>query len=167
MPLIGENAVAVQGRDSYAFNGGERMRMTREQPLTIARLREAEERRCRALLARDVAAMRDLIVPDYRHIHFDGQMDDHDSYLAFLAAHPGYADVTRGPLEIFVYGESAVMVGTIHLSVQWKPADPPQVYNFIATQTWVLDGEWRTVAYQATGLRAKTQAPRPAEPGHS
>jgi len=134
--------------------------MTRHDPEAIARLQEAEASRCQALLARDVATMRALILPDYRHIHFDGAMDDHDSYLAFLAEHPGYADVTRGPLEVFVYGDSAVMIGDINLHVQWKPEDPPQVFNFIATQAWVRDGapggEWRTAAYQATGLRRKS-----------
>jgi hypothetical protein len=119
----------------------------------INHLLETEQRRCAALIEKDVDALRNLVTSDYVHTHGNGHTDDYDSYFAMVSGPICYTKMNRTGLSVRVYGDAAVMVGDAAIGV--KPnADAETIsVNFRIQQVWVAsDGAWRSCAYQATTL---------------
>ena len=113
----------------------------------------AEERRCAALIEKDVEALRGLVTADYVHTHGNGHMDDHESYFAMLAGPIVYTKMDRRDLSVRLYGDAAVMVGDLAVAVKPHPDAETISVSFRVQQVWIGGGgEWRSCAYQAPAL---------------
>lgn len=103
----------------------------------------AELERCRAVSEEDWEALDALLDDSLTHTHMNGRVDDKDALLANLRSRP--RTVTRGPLEVRIFGDAAVMTGPQYLDL-----GAGKVENQ-ATETWIRRGDrWILVAFHAS-----------------
>jgi ketosteroid isomerase-like protein len=112
-----------------------------------------EDERCRAISAGDVDTLSRLLTDDLTHTHITGRTEDKAAYLAGLGGRP--RTTTRNALTVRVYGETAIMTGT--LVNAFPPgagagtARPPMEAQ--ALQVWVRTGDgWQQAAFVASPL---------------
>jgi hypothetical protein len=110
-----------------------------EKTLTdaVADLKAAVDRRCTALMADDAETLTALLADDLVHIHLTGAVDDKAGYLAGVREKYGFADLERGPLTIRLYGEVAVMIGTLSQTVRLKATGETRPVLAMTTQVWL------------------------------
>lgn len=99
-----------------------------------------EKRRCAALTAGNIEAVRELMADDLVHIHGNGAMDDKAGYLKGVETKYVFHCIERGDLNIRVYGDVAVVVGPLEQTVSVRGVDKLNQIKAIATQTWVRSG---------------------------
>jgi ketosteroid isomerase-like protein len=117
----------------------------------IAAIREIEKRRCTALVDVDLATLDDLFSDRLSHVHATGLVQGKAEFLAGLAERRPFLKVERGPLDIRVFGDCAVMTGTMVNTGRSAGAEAPPVRHAYATQVLAREGgRWRYVAFQAT-----------------
>jgi hypothetical protein len=103
----------------------------------------AEHERCRAISEKDWEALDALLDDSITHTHMNGRVDTKQALLANLRSRP--RTLTRGRLEVRLYGETAVMTGPQYLDL-----GAAKVQNQ-ATETWIrCDGRWVLVAFHAS-----------------
>jgi len=113
----------------------------------VAKLVVLEEKRCRALNEQDWPTLESLLSEDYIHTHSSGVVQDKSEYMAYIKASPRIT--SRGELQVRLYGDAAVMVGSLFLAFQNRDT---KISNWIV-QVWVkLENAWKTVAFQSTKL---------------
>lgn len=102
-----------------------------------------EHERCRAVSAQDWGALAALLDDSLTHTHMNGRVDTKDALIANLKSRP--RTLTRGPLRVRIFGDTAVMTGSQYLDL-----GAGEVENQ-ATQTWVRRGrDWVLVAFHAS-----------------
>lgn len=99
-----------------------------------------EKRRCAALTSHDLAALRDLMADDLVHIHGNGAIDDKAGYLEGVETKYVFHRVERGDLNVRIYGDVAVVIGTLDQTVSVRGIDKRNEIKAITTQTWVRTG---------------------------
>ena len=103
----------------------------------------AEHERCRAVCHQDWDALDALLDESLTHTHMNGRVDSKQALLSNLRSRP--RTLTRGPLEVRIYGDSAVMTGPQYLNL-----GAGEVHNQ-ATETWIRrDARWVLVAFHAS-----------------
>lgn len=127
----------------------------------VAAIRDIEARRCKALVDVDIETLDELFSERLTHVHTTGLVQDKAGFLAGLAAKRPFLSVERGPLTIQVYGEAAVMTGSMLNKGRKTGQVQPVELAAYATQILVReDGRWRYVHFQATtGPRLPAHAP--------
>lgn len=110
-------------------------------PSDSADLEQAERRRCTALMADDAEALAAMLADDLVHVHLNGTVDSKAGYLAGVREKYGFADVERGPLTVRVYGDVAVMTGTLTQKVRLKATGEIVPIRAFTTQTWLRTGD--------------------------
>lgn len=114
-------------------------------------LLDLERRRCAAISAGDVEALRALLSDDYVHVHMNAALDDRAGHLDGVARRP--RETTRGELLVRVYGELAVLTGELTNRMA-APGEQPKTMRAYCHQVAVRhDGAWRFVSTQLTPLR--------------
>lgn len=96
-----------------------------------------EKDRCAALRAGDVKALGTLMAEDLVHIHGNGHIDDKTAYLEGVKAKYIFHRLERGDLNIRIYGDLAVVVGTLNQTVSVRGIDKLNEISALTTQTWV------------------------------
>lgn len=118
-----------------------------------AAVRAAEQKRCAAMLANDVAALGALLDPRLQFHHATGAIDGKDAYLAKMTAgHIEYVAI-RWDEELVtpLAPEAALLTGRMTTDVRVEGVGK-QLNNRVIT-VWVRDGrEWRLVAFQSTPI---------------
>ncbi len=110
----------------------------------VAGLEQAEARRCAALMAGDAATLEAMLADSLVHIHLNGRVDDKPGYLAGFRDKYLFRDVARGPLNIRIWGDSAVMVGPLTQRLTVRETGQELAVRAITTQTWQrTGGQWR------------------------
>lgn len=113
------------------------------QPSGILALEQMEARRCAALVAGDAEALASLLTDDLVHIHLTGQVDDKAGYVGGVRGKYSFQGIERGPLTIRLYGDVAVMTGTLSQQLMVKATGTIHNVRAIATQTWLRrNGGW-------------------------
>lgn len=114
-------------------------------------LLEREAMRCRALVERDRQVLDDILDSVLMHTHSTGETQDKPSYLTQALGPALTLAVERGPLEIQLFGQVAIMRGTISTTVQPPVPVAAATVRCQLLQVWRQhDGAWRLLAYQAT-----------------
>lgn len=107
----------------------------------IARL---EKQRCAALTTGDLASLSGLMAEDLVHIHGNGAIDDKAGYLKGVETKYVFHRVERGDLNIRVYGDVVVVIGTLDQTVSVRGIDKMNAIKAMTTQTWVRSGSgWK------------------------
>lgn len=117
-----------------------------------AELLELERRRCVAINAADVAALKSLLSEDYVHVHMNAAVDNRAGHLEAIAKRP--RQTTRGEIQVRIYADFAVLTGelTNHTTAA---GEPPRAVRAYCHQVAVReDGVWRFVSTQLTPLPA-------------
>jgi|GEM_PF-2512033 len=116
----------------------------------------AERRRAAALVARDSAALADLLDPGLRYVHAPGACHDRAALLRFVAEGPQFEAVHFTPEQQLVLGPAGVGGGVVwcgRLHLRLRRGDGPVVdARSWATAVWRCgdDGAWRLAVFQST-----------------
>jgi ketosteroid isomerase-like protein len=110
-----------------------------------------EQARCAAISAADVAALSRLLADELTHTHATGDVEDKWAYLQRLPGRPR-TTVRGDDLRVRLYGDIAVMTGTVRNSFPPESEGGPVETEFHALQVWAKgpDG-WQQVAFAASG----------------
>lgn len=103
-------------------------------------LEQAETKRCAALMAGDAETLAAMLDEGLVHIHLTGRVDDKAGYLAGFRDKYRFREVSRGPLNIRVWGETAVTVGPLTQTLLVRETGQEMAVRAITTQTWQRDG---------------------------
>lgn len=114
----------------------------------------AERKRQELVIARDFAALAELLDDEVVYIHSMGQVQDKTAYLTHAQGPVRIIDIKRGPLRVCFLGDAALMSGSQTNTFQPPQGGPTSVDSF-ATQVWRWSGEcWRLLSFQATRTAA-------------
>ena len=109
----------------------------------IDALRAEETRRCELLAAGSFDDVGRMLASDLVHIHLNGQVDDKAGYMGGVREKYRFADVRRGPLDVRVWGDTAVMIGLLFQRIAVRETGKEIEVRAITTQTWQrADDRW-------------------------
>jgi ketosteroid isomerase-like protein len=111
---------------------------------------EAEVRRRAALVAVDIAALDALFSDELVHVHSTGTVHDKKALLAHIGKNRAFTAIERGPLNVQLYGEVAVMTGPM-TNYMRRQDGTERVLNGMVTQVLKREaGAWRFTNFQLT-----------------
>jgi ketosteroid isomerase-like protein len=128
----------------------------------IARLVALEHARCAAVSNSDAAAVELLNGDDLTYTHNTGMTEDLRAHLVSLSAYERHLSRTDD-LTVRVYGDVAVMTGTVHAGYPAAgPGGTPVEFDAHALQVWVKQDEsWKQVAFASSGQLPDTLTATP------
>lgn len=125
--------------------------MNSEEIGAVVREREAE--RCRALVAKDIAALQQIVATGLVHIHANGQVDDRDAYFRVVESNLDFLEVLRGDLTVIPLARAAIATGRLEQLLRVRATGQEVRMKAVTTQVWVeQDGSWKQASFQATSL---------------
>ena len=104
-------------------------------------LEALERRRCAALMAGDADTLAAMQADNLVHVHLNGRTDDRDGYLSGFRDRYRFRDVSRGPLTIRLFGDAAVMTGTLTQSLDVLETGGTMEVRAFTTQVWHRSGD--------------------------
>jgi ketosteroid isomerase-like protein len=111
-----------------------------------------ERRRCDAIARGDATALQALLSDDYVHVHMTGKVDDRAGHIQAVVARPRTPE--RGPLNVRIYGEVAVLTGELTNRTPATAGQPERTMRAYCKQVAAKrDGAWRFVSLQLTPIR--------------
>lgn len=127
--------------------------MTAEADIA-AEIHDLEERRYRAMLAADIAALDALLSDVLVYTHSNATVDDKASYLDKVAtSYFDYREISRPDERIVVVGGTALVTGRMVARVIMEGKTERHLDNrSLAVWAREGDGRWRFVAYQPTPI---------------
>ena len=113
-------------------------------------IRFAAQRRSRALVERDAAALRELHHRDLRWTTLRGDVRDLDAYVAGnTEGDLVWRDQRLSDVDVVVVGDTAVLTAAVY--DEFERAGEPGSHTVRLTLTWVReDGVWRVLAGHAS-----------------
>jgi len=138
---------------------------TKESTADLEGLRQAERTWVRALETGDAALLATFIDEEMSFIGPDGQVEDHDAYLAGYRALPSMGvkveKIDVDEMKIRVLGDTGVVTGHVVARVQMRGDSMVEDVRF--TRVYQRRGShWRMVAGQGTRLAPAASAAAPA-----
>ena len=113
-------------------------------------VRQVEDRRVKAMIDDDFAALDAILADDLTYAHSSGALDTKASYLeALKSGKTKYLTFDRTPSVVRLYGDTAVVTGAATLSLRGQAAPFSLRYTLVYVRR---DGQWRMVAWQSTRL---------------
>jgi len=111
---------------------------------------DAEARRQSALIEVDLDELDRLFAADLVHIHSNGMTHNKTSLLKYIEDRRAFVSIHRGPLDVRIYGDTAVMIGM--MKSQMCAPDGRQVHlDGMVTQILQrVDDLWRFTLFQFT-----------------
>lgn len=128
------------------------------------RILAAEAERQRALLAVDLEALDGLYEESLVHIHAPGVVHTKAMLLEHTATRQAYLAIERGELNVRIFGETAVVTGSITNRLR-NPDDSERTVTGEVTQVLHrgADGAWRFVSFQMTPYGEQVWGKLPSE----
>ncbi len=115
---------------------------------------EAERRRQAALVAVDLAELDRLFADDLTHVHSTGMVHDKGQLMRHIDQKRAFISVTRGPLNVRIHGDVAVMTGPITNRMRSKDGSGEIVLEGFVTQVLRRSEEgWKFINFQLTPAR--------------
>jgi Domain of unknown function (DUF4440) len=118
-------------------------------------IKEAEKKRCAAMLTNDNVALAALLDPRLQFHHATGAVDDKDAYMAKMAAgRIQYVGISWSEECVITLAENAaVLTGLMNTDVRVEGVDKALINR--VTTVWNLnDGAWQMVVFQSTPMAA-------------
>lgn len=120
----------------------------------IADVLETEEARQHALVHKDLAALEWLLADDLVHVHSSGMVHDKAQFIAHIERIGGFRSIVRGPLDIRVEGDIAILTGTTINGVRSLQTGGDITLEGFATQVMRRESRgWQIVLSQLTPFR--------------
>ncbi|MBJ6987885.1 MULTISPECIES: nuclear transport factor 2 family protein [unclassified Devosia] len=124
----------------------------------LADVLETEEARQHALVKNDQGALEWLLADDLVHVHSSGQVHTKPEFMAHLNRMGGFRSIERGPLDIRVEGDIAIVTGSTINGVTKPDTREPVTLEGFATQILRRGPKgWQIVLSQLTPFRAGPQ----------
>jgi ketosteroid isomerase-like protein len=123
---------------------------TRIDDAEIAAVLVTEDRRRAALVELDLATLDHLFADDLVHIHSTGLRHDKPALLAHIERRRAFLAITRGPLDVRIEGNLAVVVGPVANRMRTENGGETMLLGIV---TQVLRREptgWRFIHFQLT-----------------
>lgn len=110
-----------------------------------------EERRCQALVTRDLADVESMLDPALLYVHSTGLINDKAALLDFLEHRIYYEAVERQGLSVHCQDDIAWMTGLMRLSGHRLPDAQVVASTTFVSQLWVCEsGIWLLRGFQST-----------------
>jgi ketosteroid isomerase-like protein len=124
----------------------------------------AETRRQHALIDADVDALNDLFEDSLVHIHAPGVTHTKAQLIEHTVTRRAYLEITRGDLNVRIFGDVAVMTGPISNRMR-AASGGERTLSGEATQVLHRDatGSWRFVSFQMTPYGEQEWGKLPSE----
>ena len=115
-------------------------------------IRQLEDRRFRAMVEADAAALEELLADSMIYTHSSATTDGKASYIAGVRSKKWqYRKIERPVEEIQVYGDTAVVAGQVRIDILVE--GQPKIMNSRYTDVWVKGAKgWQMVAWQSTPM---------------
>jgi len=115
-------------------------------------IRQLEDRRFRAMVEADAAALEELLADSMIYTHSSATTDGKASYIAGVRSKKWqYRKIERPVEEIQVYGDTAVVAGQVRIDILVD--GKPKIMNSRYTDVWVKGAKgWQMVAWQSTPI---------------
>ena len=115
-------------------------------------IRQLEDRRFRAMVEADAAALEELLADSMIYTHSSATTDGKASYIAGVRSKKWqYRKIERPVEEIQVYGYTAVVAGQVRIDILVE--GQPKIMNSRYTDVWVKGAKgWQMVAWQSTPI---------------
>lgn len=125
-----------------------------------------ESARQRALIDGDIAALDAMFEESLVHIHAPGVVHTKAMLLEHTATRRAYVEISRGELTVRVFGDTAVMTGSMVNRLRNPDASERTVAGEV-TQVLVrgADGVWRFASFQMTPYGEQVWGRLPSEQG--
>jgi len=127
---------------------------TASQADEISAILVAETRRRAALVAVDLPELDRLFAEDLVHVHSTGLVHDKAGLLRHINHKRAFLAIDRGPLQVRIEGDTAVMTGPMTNRMRAKDGDGEIVLHGFVTQVLRRTaGGWRFISFQFTPIR--------------
>ena len=115
-------------------------------------IRQLEDRRFRAMVEADAAALEELLADSMIYTHSSATTDGKASYIAGVRSKKWqYRKIERPVEEIQVYGDTAVVAGQVRIDIVVE--GQAKNMNSRYTDVWVKGAKgWQMVAWQSTPI---------------
>ena len=115
-------------------------------------IRSLEDRRFRAMVGGDAAALEELLADDLVYTHSSASVDTKASLIESITSRRPYQQVERSDEQIRLYGDAAVVNGQARIELRG-----PRTLNLRYVDVWVRrGGRWQMVAWQSTPIPPPT-----------
>jgi Domain of unknown function (DUF4440) len=112
-------------------------------------IRATENKRIRALIDVDMETLQSLFSDRLAHIHSNAIVHSKDELLSYVEQRRAFIAIERGPLNIDVCGDMAVMTG--RMTSRMRSEDGEVTLSGMVTQVLCLEaGVWRYINFQFT-----------------
>jgi ketosteroid isomerase-like protein len=113
-------------------------------------LKALEDRRIKACIARDRAALETLFDDHMTHVHTTGLTENRAEMIEGFMTRIKIEKIERADLKIHVFGDAAVMVGPMYTELTVGADDLRKIKSRVTQVAKKGADGWRFVAYQAT-----------------
>lgn len=120
------------------------------QPDAERRLYEADDERCRAMVAHDLDALAGMLADDVVYTHSSAAVENKEQYIATLQeGRTRYLHVQRESAQVRLYGPVAVMHG--HVIMEIETQGGKKSLNNLFQSVWIeRDGRWLLASWAST-----------------
>ena len=128
--------------------------MTQNHAATIAEIEAVDARRMEATLAKDAAALRDILAEELLYVHGSSTAENRDLFIErTTTGFYDYKALTSQRRNHRIYGDVALVDGDVRIEVIVKGTPKDFVTRYL--QTWVKrDGRWQMTSWQSTPVPA-------------
>lgn len=124
------------------------------------KVRALEHKRTQAISSGDLETLASVMTEDYMHVYGGGLVGSRESYIDHIGDIPRSPE--RGTLDVRLYGDTAVMTGTITNKINPREGEEgrvratgailkKEIVQAFVTQVAVKqDGEWKFCSFQLT-----------------
>jgi len=115
-------------------------------------IRQLEDRRFRAMVEADAAALEELLADSMIYTHSSATTDGKASYIAGVRSKKWqYRKIERPVEDIQVHGDCVVVTGQVRIDILVD--GKPKIMNSRYTDVWVKGAKgWQMVAWQSTPM---------------
>jgi ketosteroid isomerase-like protein len=115
-------------------------------------IRQLEDRRFRAMIEADAAALEELLADSMVYTHSSATTDGKASYIAGVRSKKWqYRKIERPVEDIQVHGDCVVVTGQVRIDILID--GKPKIMNSRYTDVWVKGAKgWQMVAWQSTPI---------------
>ena len=111
---------------------------------------DAEASRQSALIKVDLGELDRLFAADLVHIHSNGMTHNKTDLLKYIEDRRAFISIHRGPLDLRIYGDTAVMIGVMKSQMRAPDGSLVNLQGMVTQILHRVDDIWRFTLFQLT-----------------